>query len=143
MGLAGTTSDGLERESLSTGDIEETGLEWEGYRMGFVHQLGKACIRASTDGCLSSEEEDDIHAAMEVKPFSIAMRTEQTFMQMDMKMLAFILYRDLNEKPKEWYEALLYPGMVTIYNIDILWKPATGTSSLLCWLILIELDSND
>lgn len=79
----------------------EAKLEWEANRKGFVHQLGEACIRAYTDGCLSSEGKEDVHAILEVKPFTLTKRSEQTLMQMGMEMLAYILYCELNGKPKK------------------------------------------
>lgn len=79
----------------------EAKLEWEANRKGFVHQLGEAWIRAYTDGCLSSEKREDVHAILEVKPFALTKRANQTLMQMGMEMLAYILYCELNGKPKK------------------------------------------
>ena len=79
----------------------EVELEWEVRRKAFETQLGEASIRAHTDGCLSSEDDaNKIHGIVEVKPFPVAKDSEETLMQMDLEMLAFILYYELNWMPK-------------------------------------------
>lgn len=80
---------------------KQAGLEWEEHRKGFSHRLGEAYIRAYTDGCLSSDRKDDVHGILEVKPFTLTKRPEQTLMQMGIEMLTYMLYCEFNGKQKE------------------------------------------
>lgn len=80
----------------------EATLEWEAYRKSFSLKLGEASIRATIDGCLRSKYgKDDIHAALEVKPFALTMKTERTLMQIGLEMLAFIVDCETKGKPRK------------------------------------------
>ncbi|PYH29305.1 uncharacterized protein BO87DRAFT_320224 [Aspergillus neoniger CBS 115656] len=82
-------------------------LEWKADRQFFEVDLGKAQLRAKSDGGLFSRQ-SDIFALVEVKPFVLMAAPETTFRQMSMEMVAWIAHAMRNPQDRRKAYVLLH-----------------------------------